>query len=175
MDRGDQVLILAKSRDVEKIEDMVACWYRIKTESGIVGYSYGYFFDVDEWEVAAAPTFYEDYRYGFVLDFPPTWKEWIAVEELINFGFGVKAPVVYFGLPAQSSIFAVSVFTTEQWNKLSKVEPPDGIEGDPVAENNLFRFKYSLGHYAANDEMHQRRGEVTELMKTIGVFDVERK
>lgn len=54
---GDKVIILGKSEKEEKILNMVAPWYKIKTEDGTVGYSYGYFFDVNVLELKAAPTF----------------------------------------------------------------------------------------------------------------------
>ena len=171
LDKGDKVIILGKSRNEDTIQNMVAPWFKIKTEDGTVGYSYGYFFIIDSWELKATPTFYENYTYGFSLNFPITWEGWDFREELINFGFGVNAPVIYFGLPDQKAIFAVGIYTQGQWDKLSEVEPPDGVEGPPIAQNNAFLFDYSLGHYAANEEMHKRRGEVSYIMKTIKVTD----
>ena len=57
LDKGDKVSILGKSEKEEKILNMTAPWYKIKTEDGTVGYSYGYFFDVSVPELRAAPTF----------------------------------------------------------------------------------------------------------------------
>jgi len=57
LDKGDKVFILGKSKNEERIGKMSALWYKIKTEDGTVGYSYGYFFDVDENELEAAPVF----------------------------------------------------------------------------------------------------------------------
>lgn len=173
LNQSVQVILLSRSKNRQKIQDMNAHWYKLKTDDGIVGYSYGFFFDGNEWEKKVLPTFYLNYEYGFSIEFPVTWEDWSETEELINFGFGVEAPVVYFGLPDQNAIFAVGVYTEKKWNTLSDVEPPDGLEGPPTAQNNLFRFDYSLGHYAANDEMHKRRGEVSGIMKTIEVFDLE--
>ncbi|MBT3274341.1 MAG: SH3 domain-containing protein [Spirochaetales bacterium] len=173
LNQSDQVFILSRSKNQQKIQDMNAYWYKLKTDDGIVGYSYGYFFDVNEWEKKVLPTYYLNYEYGFSIEFHVLWEDWSETEELINFGFGVEASVVYFGLPDQDSIFAVGIYTEKQWNVLSDVEPPDGLEGPPIAQNNFFRFDYSLGHYAANDEMHKRRGEVSGIMKSIEVFEPE--
>ena len=57
LNKGDAVHILAKSKNEEKISGMIAPWLIIKTKDGTVGYSYGYFFDVDQDELKAAPTF----------------------------------------------------------------------------------------------------------------------
>ncbi len=127
------------------------------------------FTDINEDLIKAVPTFYINSTYGFSLEFPIAWEDWVVDEQLINHGYGVKAPVVYFGLPDQKEIFAVSIFTKEQWDQLSKVEPPDGVSGDPVARNNSLWFDYSLGHYAANEDMYKRRGEVGDIMKTMEV------
>jgi hypothetical protein len=56
LDKDEQAIILGKSRQEEIIKSMTARWYRIKTEEGTVGYSYGYFFTIDEWELKAVPT-----------------------------------------------------------------------------------------------------------------------
>ncbi len=55
--KGDVVLIIGKSWGEERIGKMSALWYMIITEDGKIGYSYGYFFDVDEDELEAAPLF----------------------------------------------------------------------------------------------------------------------
>lgn len=73
----------------------------------------------------------------------------------------------------QDDIFVVTVYSEDQWDQLSRVEPPDGVEGDPVAQNNRYLFDYSAGHYSANDEMHKRRGEIRIIMKTLVVEDVD--
>ena len=57
MDKGDKVIILGKSEKEEKIQNMSAYWYKIKTEDDTVGYAYGYFFDVNTVEVIDIPIF----------------------------------------------------------------------------------------------------------------------
>lgn len=170
LEKGDQVVILGKSRSEEIIQSMSAYWYKVRTEGGIIGYSYGYFFDVDSRDLKALPTFYFNSAHGFGLTFPATWDDWVSEEKMINYGFGVApVPCVYFGLPDQTDIFVVCVYTPEQWEQLSNIEPPDGVTGDPIARNNQYLIDYSVGHYAANDEMHKRRGDVQHIMKTIEV------
>ncbi len=39
VDRGDEVIILGKSEREEKIQNMLAHWYKIKTEDSTVGYA----------------------------------------------------------------------------------------------------------------------------------------
>lgn len=174
LDAGDKVAVLGKSPDKEDIGPMTAHWYRIRTEDGTVGFSYGFFFDIDSRDLEAVPTFYFNALYGFCISFPVTWEGWTANEREINYGFGVS-PVsgVYFGLPDQDEIFVVTMYSEDQWDQLSRIEPPDGLEGDPVARNNRYLFDYSAGHYSANDEMHKRRGEIQIIMKTLVVEDVD--
>lgn len=57
VDRGDEVIILGKSEGEEKIQNMLAHWYKIKTEDNTVGYAYGYFFDINTVEIEDIPTF----------------------------------------------------------------------------------------------------------------------
>ena len=57
VERGDKVIILGKSEREEKIQNMSAHWYKIKTEDSTIGYAYGYFFDVNTVEIEDIPTF----------------------------------------------------------------------------------------------------------------------
>ena len=57
VDRGDEVIILGKSEKEEKIQNMMAHWYKIKTEDRTIGYAYGYFFDINTVEIEDIPTF----------------------------------------------------------------------------------------------------------------------
>jgi hypothetical protein len=170
LNKGDQVVVLGRSRDEETISSMTAHWYKIRTGNGLVGYSYGYFFDVHSRDLQVLPTFYFNSKYGFNFTFPVTWNEWIAEEKMRIFGFGVApVPCVYFGLPDQINIFAISVFTPEQWKQLSNMEWPEGVEGNPIAGNSQYLIDYSLGHYAANEEMEKRRREIQNFMRTIEI------
>ena len=174
LNAGDTVVILARSPTDEAIGNMTAPWYRIKDPRGTVGYSYGFFFDADGWEIAAAPTFFENDAYGFGLDFPATWDGWRYHEALVDFGYDVTAPVFYFGLPRQEEIFAVGVYMHAAWDVLVRVGPPDGVADPPAAKNRAYRFDYSLGHYAADKQMQKRRGEVPGIMKTLRVTEPAR-
>ena len=55
--KGDVVYILGKSKNEEKIGNMSAHWYKIETKDGMAGYSYGYFFDVDQDKLKAVPEY----------------------------------------------------------------------------------------------------------------------
>ena len=170
-DSGETVAILAKSREQDAIQGMVAHWYRIRKEDGTTGYSYGFFFDVDPWELEALPTFYENDRHGFRLQLPASWDGFLVTERLVRFGHGVEAPVIYLGMPAQPDLFAISALTAEQWEILSRVDGPEGVSAEPSAQNRRYRFDYSWGHHVANDEMHRRLGEVNDIMKTLETFE----
>ena len=84
-DRGELVSILAKSRERVAIQGMVAHWYRIQKADSTTGFSYGFFFDVDEREIDVLPTFYENDAYGFRLQLPATWEGLVVSEQIIDF------------------------------------------------------------------------------------------
>jgi ankyrin repeat protein len=57
VNKGDKVIIFGKSEKEEKIQNMTAYWYKIQTEDNIVGYAYGYFFDVRTVAIKDIPVF----------------------------------------------------------------------------------------------------------------------
>lgn len=48
LDESQRVEILEITEDKMKIENMESEWYRIKTDSGLIGWSYGYFIDIED-------------------------------------------------------------------------------------------------------------------------------
>jgi hypothetical protein len=46
LQKGQHVVILDETEDKMQIGDMEAKWYKIETEEGLIGWSYGYFIDV---------------------------------------------------------------------------------------------------------------------------------
>lgn len=110
---------------------------------------------------------YDNTEFGFTLTFPETWKGFVYKKELIDYGGGTKAPVVYFGLPAQPDIFAIGIYTKAQWQTLQAAL--EGQKGTYLGENATNVFAWSLGQYAANDEMATRRSEVGSFIKTFKV------
>ncbi|MBN2535798.1 MAG: hypothetical protein JXB88_23160 [Spirochaetales bacterium] len=125
-------------------------------------------------EPVSAGLLYTNTKYGFSLDFPSGWKSFTFKEDLVDYGSNIKAPVIYFGLPDQEDIFAVGIYTREQWNKLAGIEGPDGKAGaTPLSRNNVYLFDYSAGHYAVNEEIQKRRLEINDIMATIKVTDIK--
>lgn len=106
---------------------------------------------------------YDNTEFGFTLTFPETWKGFVYNKKMIDFGGGTTAPVIYFGLPAQTDIFAIGIYTKAQWQTLQASEGP---KDQYLGENTTTVFGYSLGQYAANDEMATRRSEVGNFIKT---------
>jgi len=46
--KGDRVTIIEQGTVTMKIDTMEACWYRIKTEKGLEGWTYGAFLDIQK-------------------------------------------------------------------------------------------------------------------------------
>jgi hypothetical protein len=46
LQKGQHVVILDETEDKMQIGDMEAKWYKIETEEGLIGWSYGYFIDI---------------------------------------------------------------------------------------------------------------------------------
>ena len=74
-------------------------------------------------EVAELITFQSEY--GFTLDFPKSWEGYSAEEKEADFGFTVT--VIYFYTPEGADLFALSVFTPEQWDTVQAQEGPKPV------------------------------------------------
>lgn len=80
---------------------------------------------------------YSNSNYGFSLQLPPAWKGYTTKTEVRSDGASV-----YFGFSSWTSIFAVGVYTKDQWNKILS-------EGDSlskrtyIGENNKYVFTSS--------------------------------
>ncbi len=102
-----------------------------------------------------------DYGFGFTL--PATWKGYRVKEEDTSWG-DFKAKSLYFGFEEQESLFAVSIFTKEQWDKLQ--DSPDARQVSKLGENSKYVFSWSHSQYLENDEMEKRASEIQDIIKT---------
>jgi len=102
-----------------------------------------------------------DYGFGFTL--PATWKGYRVKEEDTSWG-DFKAKSLYFGFEAQEGLFAVSIFTHEQWDKLQG--SPDARQVSKLGENSKYVFAWSHSQYLENDEMEKRASEIQDIIKT---------
>ena len=75
---------------------------------------------------------------------------------------------VYFGFPAQSDIFGISVFTKEQWNKIQAFDLPN-VPKKSLDESSQYVFAEVWSQATVNNEMSARRQEITSITKTFKV------
>jgi uncharacterized protein YceK len=62
-------------------------------------------------------------EYGFSLNLPKSWEGYETEDKEAQFN-GFMAPVVYFRTSEGVDLFALSIFTTEQWAMEEKEEGP---------------------------------------------------
>ena len=62
-------------------------------------------------------------EYGFSLNLPKSWEGYETEDKEAQFN-GFMAPVVYFRTSEGIDLFALSIFTTEQWAMEEKEEGP---------------------------------------------------
>jgi len=121
---------------------------------------------------------YSNSQYGFSLTFPQTWKGYITKTETSNWTKGVSSAgelmgdtmitTIYFGFPAQSDIFGISVFTKEQWNKIQAFGLPN-VPKKSLEESGQYVFAEVWSQATVNNEMSARRQEITSITKTFEV------
>lgn len=104
---------------------------------------------------------YYNSTYGFGLTFPAEWDGYKVKEESTKWeGFTAKS--LYFGFDAQENLFAISVFTKEQWDKLQ--DSPDARQVTYLDENSMYVFAWSHAQYLENDEMEKRAQEIGDII-----------
>lgn len=130
----------------------------------------------EQTESAATPTpkkeeeqvksiIYTNDVYGFSFTFPETWKGFIATNRTLEWEFG-NIPSIDFGFPVQDSLFNVSIFTKDQWQKLQSEE---GIKPTKISENDTHVFAYERAQYAENNAMIERMKEVSAITQSFTV------
>jgi len=134
--------------------------------------------DQNDQPVVPKEIVYSNSQYGFSLTFPQTWKGYIIKTETSNWTKGVSPAgelmgdtmitTIYFGFPAQSDIFGISVFTKEQWNKIQAFDLPN-VPKKSLGEGGQYIFAEVWSQSTVNNEMSARRQEITSITKTFEV------
>jgi len=121
----------------------------------------------DEPEEPAEPKEIDYYsrKYGFGFTFPATWEGYIVNEQDTKWA-DFTAKSLYFGFPVQKDgLFAVTVFTKAQWDKLKSL-PPEERRTTYLGENSQYVFTWSHSQHLANTEMEKRAQEVPQIIKS---------
>jgi len=103
---------------------------------------------------------YENTNYGFSVELPLTWEGYTVKERASE---DAELPTFDFELQNES-IFAVSVYTKEEFSTITEEENPI-VYGTKRAENTLYVFT-AIGSQDVSDALYQRRVEVEEILKT---------
>jgi hypothetical protein len=86
--------------------------------------------------------------YGFSLTFPESWDGYKTVESQASYG-DFEAPVLKFKSSTRVDLFAVSVFTPEQW---AKVEAEEGPKPEKLGEAAGYVFGWESAQDFAGAE-----------------------
>ena len=104
-------------------------------------------------------------EYGFKITFSETWAENKVFLQFIEGNNYTKTPTFYVALPTEDPnwysiveqgyafIFAVSAYTEERWNALSKDEDAMMFIGTEIGRNNKYIFASSHAHASPSDLM----------------------
>lgn len=103
---------------------------------------------------------YTNEKYGFTLQFPDTWEGYVTKETK---WIDNKTVSIEFGLPEQELIFDITIFTPEEWEKISSEEGPKPTK---ISENDEYVFAYGHAQDAVNDEIVQRMEEIDDIIAT---------
>ena len=106
---------------------------------------------------------YRNNEYGFSLNFPLLWKEYKTSKRMLNWGAFGTSDSIDFGLPAQNSLFNISMHTKSQWKNIISEEGPRPTY---IKENGKFVFAYAIAQDAVNNEMVERIKEIKSILST---------
>ena len=124
----------------------------------------------DEPEEPAEPKEIDYYnrKYGFGFTFPATWEDYLVTEEDTKWD-DFTATSLYFGFDAQEGLFAVSVFTKAQWDKIKDL-PPEQRQVSYLGENSQYVFAWSRTQYFANEEIEKLFKDVPDIIKSFSIM-----
>ncbi|PIR94246.1 hypothetical protein COT97_02015 [Candidatus Falkowbacteria bacterium CG10_big_fil_rev_8_21_14_0_10_39_11] len=110
---------------------------------------------------------YYNRDYEFAMTFPASWADFEVRESSNDYGGPVSIKTFYFGFPAQDDLFAVTVWSLEEWNKYVELNP-ERAPSMLVARNDIWGWVYTFeqGQYTVNDEMHDRFSEIAQIRQS---------
>lgn len=109
---------------------------------------------------------YENTKYGFKINIPKTWGETFTIKEnKITLGESGSANAVYFGVPKNEDVFAISMYSKEQWGIITSEEGPTP---DYLGEND----KYVFGFSTAQDVRDSKYTLIREAQFVVKTFEL---
>lgn len=116
---------------------------------------------------------YNNFKFGFSLSFPETWKNYTYKYRKLNFGNAGEADSIDFAYYNQEVLFNISIHTKEQWIKIKEEkEQKGGPMPTYINENKYYIFAYSKGHHSDDENIVLRMGEVEDIIKTFSLLDL---
>jgi hypothetical protein len=106
---------------------------------------------------------YTSEDYGFTLQFPDTWKNYLTSKRVLELGETGTSNSIDFGLIEQESIFNISIYTNSQWAEIQKDEGP---KPTLITSNDELTFSYSTAQDASNENILTRMQEVKGIIAT---------
>ncbi len=111
---------------------------------------------------------YTNSTYGFTLNFPQSWKGFIAKDRTADWGENGTVKIVDFGFSSPSAAFFISVHSKSQWQKI-KAES-ELITPIYLGENSQYVFGYTPAQDGPNDATTSARMAAIEgIVKTFKI------
>ncbi|MFZ5365644.1 MAG: hypothetical protein ACOZBH_05635 [Patescibacteria group bacterium] len=109
---------------------------------------------------------YYNQRYGFGLTLPASWENYSVTVKSTNWSNRIIATSLYFGFPEQADgLFAITVFTKDQWDKLSGLSPAERGAAY-LGENSMYVFAWARSQFSANKEMEIKALEIENIVNS---------
>lgn len=125
--------------------------------------------DVSDWKI------YKNTKYGFQMTFPESWKGYRLFEVTTSWGSNGTATTFYISLPTTSktwkedgissgyaSVFAMSIFSHSQWDKISVEEGPKPTYINKNSQN-VFAYGYAQD---SPEDLIGKAGDVKNIIST---------
>ena len=112
---------------------------------------------------------YSNEEYGFILNLPADWSDFVATERLLNWGTNGNSNSIDFGFEEQDNLFNISMHIPSQW---SKIQAEDGPKPTYLGENNNYIFGIGFGHDAANEALGQKLKDINNIFLNPDFFQI---
>ena len=112
---------------------------------------------------------YKNEKYGFILNFPVDWSNFINQERLLDWGTNGKSNSIDFGFKEDNSLFNISIFTSSQWGK---IQAEDGPKPTYLGKNSNYIFGISFSGAPTNDSMMQKEKEINNIFSDPSFFQI---
>lgn len=100
------------------------------------------------------------------MQLPPAWKGYTTKTEIRSDG-----TFIHFGFSTWTSIFAVGVYSKEQWNKIKSNLDNQFSLSSYIGENNKYTFISSKAQDYGGPQYNSLVGDFDKIMATFKTFN----